>query len=60
MRVGWTDGTILMSRAGINKAGRWQGLHGWTHISLRYLHILAKEYYRMGAESRPVYFLVES
>jgi len=26
------------------------GLHGWTHISLRYLHILAKEYYKAGAE----------
>lgn len=25
-------------------------LHGWTHISLRYLHILAKEYYKAGTE----------
>lgn len=29
---------------------RGRGLHGWTHISLRYLHILAKEYYKAGAE----------
>lgn len=51
------DGTIVMSGAGIDKAGRWQGLHGWTHISLRYLHILAKEYYRAGPESWPRLFL---
>lgn len=33
---------------------------GWTHVSLRYLHILAKEHYRTGAERGPAYFLVES
>lgn len=60
-RDGWRDdGTILMSGVGIGKAGGWQGLRGWSHISLRYLHILAKEYYKAGPESRPAYFLVES
>lgn len=31
-------------------SGEGAGLHGWTHLSLRYLHILAKEYYKAGAE----------
>lgn len=51
---GWNSGAIKLE---CRRRGR---LHKWTYISLRYLHILAKEYYKAGAERAPVYFLVES
>lgn len=44
---------VKLGAVKLGGAGRWGkegGLHGWTHISLRYLHILAKEYYKAGAE----------
>lgn len=42
-------GLFVISGGKAEGVGR-AGLHGWTHISLRYLHILAKEYYKAGAE----------
>lgn len=38
---------VISGEAGLREGA---GLHGWTHLSLRYLHILAKEYYKAGAE----------